>query len=193
VHRQETLVATLSYLLAQLHQLRVRIRCLSLDRGFYSVPIIRWLKALYLPFIMPAIIRGKTGGTRQLLQGRKSYTTQYTLTSPQYGLVKCRMCIVCGYYKGFKLQHGIDYQVYVVYRINIPLHRLHAHYRRRFGIETSYRLKNHCRIRTTSKNPVVRFLFVALAFILVNLWVYLLWFFVGRTQRGGTKGLSRIV
>jgi putative transposase len=40
------------------------------------------------------------------------------------------------------------------------------------------------RIRTTSKNPVTR-LFVALAFILVNLWVYLLWFFVSRTQPGG--------
>jgi putative transposase len=62
VHRQETLVATVSFLLAQLHQLRVRIRCLYLDRGFYSVPVIRWLKPLNLPFIMPAIIRGKTGG-----------------------------------------------------------------------------------------------------------------------------------
>ncbi|WP_416673070.1 hypothetical protein [Egbenema bharatensis] len=46
-------------------------------------------------------------------------------------------------------------------------------------------MKNGCRIRTTSKNPVTRLLFVALAFILVNLWVYLLWFFVSRTQRGG--------
>jgi putative transposase len=32
---------------------------------------------------------------------------------------------------------------------------------------------------------VTRLLFVALAFILVNLWVYLLWKFVSRTQRGG--------
>jgi hypothetical protein len=39
-------------------------------------------------------------------------------------------------------------------------------------------IKNHCRIRTTTKNPVVRLLFVALAFILVNLWVYLLWVYV---------------
>jgi len=185
VHRQETLVATVSYLLAQLCQLRVRVRCLYLDRGFYSVPIIRWLKALYLPFIMPAIIRGKTGGTRQLLQGRKSYTTSYTLASAQYGSIKCRMCIVCSYYMGFKQQHGIDYQLYVVHRINVPLHRLHAHYRKRFGIESSYRLKNLCRIRTTTCNPITRLLFVALSFILVNLWVYLLWYYISRPQRGG--------
>jgi Transposase DDE domain len=185
VHRQETLVATVSYLLAQLYHLRVRVRCLYLDRGFYSVPIIRWLKALYLPFIMPAIVRGKTGGTRQLLQGRKSYTTSYTLASAQYGSVQCRMCIVCGYYMGFKQQHGIDYQLYVVHRINVPLHRLHAHYRKRFGIESSYRIKNLCRIRTTTHNPITRLLFVALSFILVNLWVYLRWYCISRSQRGG--------
>ncbi len=185
VHRQETLVATVSLLLAQLHQLRVRIRCLYLERGFYSVPLISWLKTLNLPFIMPAIIRGKTGGTRQLLHGRRSYSTEYTLKSPQYGAIQCRMSIVCGYHKGFKGQHGIRYQVYVVSRIKVALHQLHAHYRSRFGIETSYRMKNLCRIRTTTHNPITRLLFVALGFILVNLWVYLLWQFVSRTQPGG--------
>lgn len=69
--------------------------------------------------------------------------------------------------------------------MRIAVHQLHQHYKDRFGIETSYRIKNHCRIRTTSKNPVTRLLFVALAFILVNLWVYLLWCFVSRTQPSG--------
>jgi Transposase DDE domain len=185
VHRQETLVATITYLLAMLHLLRVRVKRLYLDRGFYSVPVIRWLKALNIPFLMPAVIRGKTGGTRQLLVGRKSYATRYTLNSPQYGSICCQMRVVCSYQKGFKGNHGIQYSLYVVHRVNIALHQLHRHYKDRFGIETSYRIKNQCRIRTTSKNPVTRLLFVALAFILVNLWVYLLWFFVSRTQRGG--------
>lgn len=187
VHRQETWVATVTYLLAQLHQLRIRIRCLYLDRGFYSVPVIRWLKALSLPFIMPAIVRGKTGGTRQLLRGRKSYAMEYTLQSPQYGSITCHMNIVCGYQKGFKGQHGVRYQLYVTYRVKVALHQLHAHYRERFGIESSYRLKNQGRIRTTTHNPITRLLFVAIAFILVNLWVYLLWYFVSRTRRGGRQ------
>jgi putative transposase len=185
VPRQETLVATVTYLLAMLSPLRIRVKRLYLDRGFYSVPVIRWLKALDLPFLMPAIVRGKTGGTRQLLIGRKSYATCYTLTSPQYGSVTCEMRVVCNYYKGFKGKHGIQYSLYVVHRVNVALDQLHHHYKQRFGIETSYRIKNPCRIRTTTKNPVVRLLFVALAFILVNLWVYLLWHFVSRTQRGG--------
>lgn len=185
VHRQETLVATITYLLAMLHPLKVRVKRLYLDRGFYSVPVIRWLKALNLPFLIPAVIRGKTGGTRQLLVGRTSYATRYTLNSPHYGSVSCQMRVVCNYYKGFKGKHGIQYTLYVVHRVKVALHQLHHHYKDRFGIETSYRIKNHCRIRTTTKNPVTRFLFVALAFLLVNLWVYLLWRFVSQTQRGG--------
>jgi putative transposase len=185
VHYQETLVATVTVLLAMLHSLRIRVKRLYLDRGFYSVPVIRWLKALNIPFLMPAVIRGKTGGSRQLLVGRKSYATHYTLTSAHYGSVRCQMRVICNYYKGFKGKHGIQYTLYVVHRVKVALHQLHSHYKDRFGIETSYRLKNHCRIRTSSKNPVTRLLFVALAFILVNLWVYLLWCFVSRTQRGG--------
>jgi putative transposase len=185
VHRQETLVATITYLLAMLHPLKVRVKRLYLDRGFYSVPVIRWLKALNLPFLMPAVIRGKTGGTRQLLTGRTSYATPYTLTSSHYGTVNCQMRVVCNYYKGFKGKHGIHYSLYVTHRVKVALHQLHHHYKERFGIETSYRMKNHCRIRTTTKNPVTRLLFVALAFLLVNLWVYLLWHFVSQTQRGG--------
>lgn len=185
VHRQETLVATVTYLLARLYPLRVRVKRLYLDRGFYSVPVIRWLKALNLPFLMPAVIRGKTGGTRQLLVGRKSYATRYTLTSAQHGSVTCQIRVICNYYRGFKGKHGIQYTLYVVHRVTVALHQLHQHYKDRFGIETSYRIKNHCRIRTSSKNPVTRLLFMALAFILVNLWVYLLWFCVSRTQQGG--------
>ncbi|MBD3887278.1 hypothetical protein IFO70_37490 [Phormidium tenue FACHB-886] len=41
VHRQETLVATVTYLLAMLAPLRIRVKRLYLDRGFYSVPVIR--------------------------------------------------------------------------------------------------------------------------------------------------------
>lgn len=181
----ETLVATVTYLLAMLSPLRVRVKCLLLDRGFYAVPVIRWLKALNLPFLMPAVIRGKTGGTRALLVGRKSYVTSYTLNSSHYQSVTCRIAVVCGYLKGFKQQHGIRYALYVMHRIKVALHQLHEYYRDRFGIETSYRQKNQCRIRTTTKNPILRFLFVALAFILVNLWVYLLWYFVSRPRPGG--------
>jgi hypothetical protein len=119
VPHQETLVATITYLLAMLSPLRVRVKRLYLDRGFYSVPVIRWLKALNIPFLMPAVIRGKTGGTRQLLVGRKSYATRYELTSSRYGSVDCQMRLVCTYHKGFKGKHGVQYSLYVVHRVTM--------------------------------------------------------------------------
>jgi hypothetical protein len=180
----ETMVATITHLLALLSPLKIGVKHLCLDRGFYSIPVIRWLKALNIPFIMPAVIRGKEGGTKALLKGRKSYRTPYTLKSVKYGQVTCEMHVVCGYHKGIKGQHGIRYWVYVVHRVKVSLRQLPDYYRERFGIETSYRMKNHCRIRTTTKNPILRLLFVGLAFILVNLWVYLLWHFISRLNRG---------
>jgi putative transposase len=190
VRREETAVAIITHLLDAISPLVVKVERLYLDRGFYSVPVIRWLMTLKLPFIMPAIIRGKTGGTRALCQGRRSYQTTYTLSSSDYGSVTCPMVVVCRYRKGAQGKYGIQYLLYVVYRANVAWSQVHRHYRDRFGIETSYRVKNHARIRSTTKNPVLRLLYVALAFILVNLWVYLLWQVVSVTRRGGRRVLQ---
>ena len=58
-------------------------------------------------------------------------------------------------------------------------------YRQRFGIESSYRLKNICRIRTTTKNPIIRLLFVGISFLLLNIWVNFLWQKISQPRRGG--------
>ena len=44
-----------------------------------------------------------------------------------------------------------------------------------------------CRIRTTTQNPGIRLLFMGLAFLLVNLWIWLLWTRVSRSHRGGRR------
>ncbi len=62
---------------------------------------------------------------------------------------------------------------------------IYQDYRKRFGIETSYRLKNLCRIRTTNKNPILRLLYVGISFLLVNIWIYILWSKISKPRRGG--------
>ena len=44
---------------------------------------------------------------------------------------------------------------------------------------------NALRIRTTSRDPKPRLLFVCLAFILMNLWVYLAWTRLAVPRRSG--------
>ena len=57
-------------------------------------------------------------------------------------------------------------------------------YRQRFGIETSYRQMNQCRIRTTTKKFNVRFLYVAIGLLLRNLWVWLHHVVLSTPRRG---------
>ena len=57
-------------------------------------------------------------------------------------------------------------------------------YRKRFGIETSYRQMNQCRIRTTTKKFNVRFFYVAIGLLLRNLWVWLHHVVLSTPRRG---------
>jgi hypothetical protein len=62
-----------------------------------------------------------------------------------------------------------------------------ATYRRRFGIETSYRQMNRARIRTTTRRPALRRLFVGLALLRRNLWAWLPRTALARRRRGGRR------
>ncbi|GGA18904.1 hypothetical protein [Okeania sp. KiyG1] len=136
--------------------------------------MIRCLKALNIPFIMPAIRRGKQGGINQFLQGRKSYQTTYTMKKSLDDYVTFDLWIIVKYRKGKRNKYGLEYLVYVVYKADVSLNYIQTDYRKRFGIESSYRIKNICRIKTTNKKPIIRLLLLGISFLLVNIWVNLL-------------------
>ena len=181
----DTKAAIITYLLAELCDLNIKIKKLYLDREFFSVAVIGWLIALDVPFIMPAIKRGKNGGINQFLKGKKSYKTHYTMSSKKGKSVTFELWIICRYRKGKRGKKGVEYLVYVVHKVKTSYCHIRQSYRQRFGIESSYRLKNVCRIRTTTKNPVVRLLFVGISFLLVNIWVNFLWRRISQPRRGG--------
>ncbi len=202
VKKSYTSVALITYLLEKINSLNLKIKTLYLDRGFYSSAVIRWLMALDIPFIMPAIRNGKTGGINQYLKGGKSYKTTHTLNKNKDNEVIFPLWRVCKYLKGKRGKFGIEYLPYVVYKVKISLDYIYQDYRQRFGIESSYRLKKRmrptwsltpgrtrtkplCRIRTTTKNPILRLLYVGISFLLVNIWIYLLWSKISKPRRGG--------
>jgi hypothetical protein len=65
-------------------------------------------------------------------------------------------------------------------------HAVRNAYRRRFGIESSYRQLRQVRIKTNSRNPALRFVYMALALLLVNLWCLLRFRHCQRPRRGCT-------
>lgn len=187
VRRDETLVCIITHLLDQMAPLHISIKRLYLDRGFYCVPVIRWLQACDIPLEMPVIVRGKQGGTRALVQRKRTYKTSYTMHSQLYGSVTFQVWVIGTYEMGCRGHHGVKYLAFVVYKIPLRICALPGDYRKRFGIESSYRLKNLCRIRTTTKNPATRLLYVGIAFLLVNLWVFIIWTCVSKPRQGGRQ------
>jgi Transposase DDE domain len=163
----------LSTMLVRLRRAGLRIRCLWLDRGFASVAVVRRLEALRLPAVIACPIRGKAGGTRALCRGRCTYSTSYTLNSPSHGSWRVRMAVVYSYTQRRRDPRRARWFLYILVGCHLPPHQVHSQYRRRFGIETSYRCLGQVRPRTSSRNPALRFLFSAIGLVLVNLWTLL--------------------
>lgn len=174
----------LKRLLARLAALNIGVRRLYLDRGFASVVIIRYLKQQPFVSILPLPKRGKE--LKALLTGRKSYRTTYTMTSPKDGSITFPLWIAFRYAKGRRGKHGIDRLAFaVIGDCRSPILQVADEHRKRFGVESSYRLLNKVRARTTSPDPGLRLLFVGIALLLVNMWVYLKWAVLGVPRRGG--------
>ncbi len=175
----------LNRLLERGKQLGLRIKRLYLDRGFDSNGVVALLKRQSFPSIIALSIRGKTGGTRALCVGRKSYQTTYERKSRVYEDEIFTIWIVCKYSKGRYRRHRIGYFAYIVIGdLKMSPQQIYEEYRKRFGIESSYRLMNTVRARTSSRSVALRLFFMALALLLLNLWAYVKWRFLYKRQRG---------
>jgi putative transposase len=171
VRRSDTSLSVLQRLLARGKALGLHVERLYLDRGFDNNGVVAFLKAQPFPAIMPLTIRGETGGSRALLKGRGSSHTTYTRTSQTYGEQTFTVYIVCKYSAGRYKRHSIERFAYILTgHILLPPDQIYEEYRHRFAIESSYRLMNQVRARTTSTSVALRLFFVALAFLLLNLW-----------------------
>jgi hypothetical protein len=196
VQADDTLLEMLERLLSRLRTLPIGIKRLYLDKQFYTVAIIRHFQT-HCPdqeVIIPVVIRGKQGGTRALLQGRRSYCTTYTMRSSKYrSQATFKVGVVRKYSKGHYGHHGVEWFAYVLLGpITAPLPQIYQDYRLRFGIESTYRLMNRVRARTSSRSPGLRLLFVGVALTLVNIWVYLKWDYLGWPRRGGRQVQSHL-
>lgn len=128
------------------------------------------------PYVSVVAIPKKGNRLKALQRGKKSYITEYTMTSVKYGDITFPLWIACRYGKGKAKKHGVQYLFFAVFsKCKSPILQVAEEYRHRFGIESSYRIMNHIRANTTSKNPKLRFLLVSIAFLLQNIWVWFKW------------------
>lgn len=163
----------------------IQVKCLYLDRAFFAVDVIRSLQERDIQFLMPAIVRGNRGGTRALAKGRKSNTTLYTMRSSRTGAtVTLPIHAVTTYSKGRLGKNKAITYLFASSSSHPPLSRMLGEYRLRFGIESSYRLLSKSRIRTSTRDPKLRVLYVATSLLLVNSWVDKKWTNLSTPRRG---------
>src|SRR5919202_4211846 len=177
-------VTLLDRLLTRVRAAGVRIRCLDADKGFCTTPVLRWLQVQQLPAIITVPIRGKQGGTRALCQGHASYRTTHTFRSAEHGELTVPVAVVRTFKRRRTGQRTAAWLVYVCLGVAEPPQRIRRRYRRRFGVESSYRLLEQVRARTTSPTAALRFLLMGLALLIVNIWIGLHWGFLQVPGRG---------
>src|SRR5438552_9958331 len=108
--------------MSRLAQIAIKVSLLLLDRGFYSVAVIRYLINSEQVFIMPAVVRGKKAtaindatGTRALAELKSSCWKIYTLKNADKEEISFDMAIVCRNYNGRYKKHKRETLLYVTY------------------------------------------------------------------------------
>ncbi|MEO2047831.1 MAG: ISH3 family transposase [Pirellulales bacterium] len=179
----EKMKAVVQKLLKIIRSRGVKVRFLLLDKGFFSVEVISYLKRAGHGFIIPAMVRGrkpkgrkKATGLRSIQKKKNGYY-RHTLHGKIDGKdrsAKVTICVASKQYKHKKTgQRKTKKLMYVISKVRQTPKEIREIYRTRFGIETSYRQMNEARIKTCTRDPALRLLFVGIALVLRNVWVWL--------------------
>jgi hypothetical protein len=194
VLRDDTLVEVLERLLGQVRQIGIRVRYLLLDRGFYNVDVVCYLKRVHCPFLMPVVRRGrrpkdpaKAASVWRFFVWKKSGWSTHVMNN-QGRSAEVNICVACDNYAGRWKRHGIRRLVFAFWDFQPPSPRwVRETYRKRFGVETSYRQMNQARARPPSRKPVLRLLYVGIALLLRNAWVWFHLAYLAQRFGGGLR------
>jgi DDE family transposase len=193
VQKGEPLKDVVQRLLRQAARVGIRSRLLLLDRGFYSVAVVRYLQQARHPFLMPVVCHGRSlkhpngpSGSYVFQTRKTSGWSTHTLSDATKRTATVSICVKCRNYRGERKRHGRQRLIYAYwgFQPSSP-DAVFTTYRLRFGIESSYRQMHEGRIRTTTRRPEVRLLYVGIALVLRNLWVWLHYTLLSMPRRGG--------
>lgn len=161
-------------LLDQIASKGLKISGVALDSGFDSGDTLLLLQERRLSYVVPLRRNGTGKNARnRCFEGRHRQIrwTQWT-TERTRRVVRTRVLLwkrgpktMAFAFGGWSGERGR----------NVHEHALRQRqlYRRRFGIETSYRQKNQAQAYTTSRDPVYRLLLEGVAYLLRQVWVVL--------------------
>jgi hypothetical protein len=170
-YKQHEIVRTL---LDQIAQKGLKIRGVALDSAFGSGDTLLLLQERKLAYAVPLPHVGQAGSVRNRLFAGKHRQIRWTewTTDRSRRHVKTRTFLWKG--TGKTLLFAFDgWSGERAGKIHQTAERQRQLYKKRFGIETSYRQKNQAQARTTRRDPVYRLLLEGVAYLLRQVWVVL--------------------
>ncbi len=152
---------------------RIKINRIYLDRGFYDLEYIRILRRLGLNFIIQA---QKSIGIRKVIVENKD---KKVIIVKDYEIVRKRKPVGREKVNLFIVPHRVnedDVSCFVT-SLDVDCESKALEYaelfRKRWGIETSFRVEGDFRPRTTSRNISVRVFYFLFSVAMYNLWILL--------------------
>jgi putative transposase len=194
LRKGETPTQAAQTLVQRLKHAGLRLRRLYADKGFRSVELFRFLLAQHLPAIIAVPLNRGAHGMGAKARGRRSYRTTHTFHHPQWGALTVPVVLV-RIWERRKGKRVYRWLAFVVLHLRAEPHTIRQWYRRRFGIESSYRLVEQLRIRTSSRCSAWHFFFIALALVLLTAWNRLQWHYTAHVRRGAVavrEGVLRL-
>lgn len=179
VRRHEKTVQVLDRLLSRVTENGLKIRRLLLDRAFYSFAVIEFLQTRRLPFVMPTVCRGRqpkrtTPRTGLRWIARQGAGWHAHLLQHKQRTLKIHVCVAYRSYRHHRTRRRKQQKLlFACWRVRGTPQEIRELYRKRFGIETSYRQWRQARIVTCTRDPLLRLTFVVIGLMLRNLWLWL--------------------
>jgi putative transposase len=176
----ESMAAVVRRLLQQASRNGFPPRYVLMDRSFWSADVFRYLQRARYPFLIPVLARGKKPskggptGTQVFLHARPTGWYTYRVANPQKQTAQVTIVVHRHNHNGWRGKHGRYAWAYAMWRMDFSsIAWVRQSYRRRFRIESSYRLLEAARGRTSSRDEGWRLWYVVLAVLLLNAWLEL--------------------
>jgi hypothetical protein len=192
VRRHETTVVALGRLLTLIRGKGLKIKRLLLDRAFFNTPVTHFLQTEQVPFLMPVILRGRVPKRKPFpgLHGIKRQPAGWYPHTLKNKTQAADVSICVTYRTAKRKRHRKRKQqklLFAAWQVHGQPREIRELYRRRFGIETSYRQWRQARIFTCTRDPHLRLLFVVIGLLLRNVWV---WIHETRLAVGSGPGIT---
>ena len=189
VFNSDTMLDTIKRLNRYVMRYGIKPKTWIMDKGYYSIGVIKWFIVHKKSALMPARKYGRPvdspkgpTSTNQFLTEKRSCRAEHTIktSNKEYYSTRKRhsvtfdLAVVVLYPDGRDNPESKKVYLYVAIGLgHMRLKDIHRLYKQRFGIETSYRQTHQARAATCSKSHILRFFFLGVSLVIRNVWIYL--------------------